>query len=400
MKTQFKKAMWSQNRDKNFDLGLDLSDVNHLQQIYRKYDVVPETLDYVAVEFLLQRELLSRFIIKELDILLMVSGVFEVTIVNSKSHSSYFRSRDQVKCEFSLATNGRYKLLDAHEDENSGVLKLRYKKCAATLEAGDDISCWSFGVISDGRKNDKVTKLIQSVIKQNIPNFEVIICGPYSIPDEFYGIDIVVLDDIKLEQDVRPPTPAKKNKIIKRAKYNNLCVVHDRFTLPHNWYSNFANYGNYFDVLCLPTVDTDGNRFRVDWMNFHYPITQIKKQNRSLEYSSWTPEVIIQGGILIAKKNLMLRAMFDERLHWEELEDMQLSKKVYLEGAFINVDVKNCVYSEAVNHKSQSRSEMYSSLIERYYWLRGYVSNFIKFRLTQKKYYSKKIKSINNLDAN
>ena len=84
--------------------------------------------------------------------------------------------------------------------------------------------------------------------------------------------------------------------------------------------------------------------------------------------------------------------MFDERLHWEELEDMQLSKQMYLEGAFINMDNKNFVYSEAVNHKAQSRSEIYSSLIECYYWIRGYVSNFIKFRLIQKKYYSKKLK--------
>ena len=51
------------------------------------------------------------------------------------------------------------------------------------------------------------------MIKQNIPNFEVIICGPYSIPQEFNGIDITVLDDIKLEHDIRPPTPAKKIKL-------------------------------------------------------------------------------------------------------------------------------------------------------------------------------------------
>ena len=127
MKTQFKKAMWSWNRDKDVGLGLDLSDVNHLQQIYQKYDVVPETLENVAVEFLLQREMLARFIIKELDILLMVGGVFEITIVNSRSHSNYFRSRDQVKYEFSIATNGRYKLLSSIELEGSGVLKLCYQ---------------------------------------------------------------------------------------------------------------------------------------------------------------------------------------------------------------------------------------------------------------------------------
>lgn len=152
MKTRFKKAIWSRNQDKNVGLKLDLSDVNHLQQIYRKYNVVPETLDHVAVEFLIQRESLSRFIIKELDILLMIGGIFEVIIVNSKAHSNYFRSRDQVKYEFSIATNGRYRLLDAYEEENSGVLKLRYEKFLPTLKTGDNIACWTFGVISDGKK--------------------------------------------------------------------------------------------------------------------------------------------------------------------------------------------------------------------------------------------------------
>ncbi len=390
MKHQYKKAIWSYTSQDDNDLCLNIRDVNHLQKIYHKYNVIPETLEKVAVEFMLQRETLSRFIIKELDILLMVGGVFEITIVNSKAHSSYFCSRDQVKYEFSIATNGRYKLLSAIELDNSGILKLCYKKCEATLQEGDKVSSWSFGIISDGRKNDKVTSLIRSILEQKIPNFEVIVCGLYSIPDEFSDIDIVVLDDIILEEDLRAPTPAKKNKIVKKAKYNNLCILHDRFTLPGNWYSNFARHGNYFDVLCMPTIDLHGNRFRVDWMNFNYPITQIRKQNRSLKYSKWTPEVIIQGGILVAKRSIILEFMFDERLHWEELEDMQLSKQAYLAGAFINVDINNFVYSDSVNHKSEHRSDLYIQLLELYHWYRGYVSNYIKFRVIQRKYYAEK----------
>ena len=386
---QYKRAIWSYTRqEENDDLCLDIHDVNHLHQIYKKYKVIPETLEKVTVEFIIQREKLSRFIIKELDILLMVGGVFEVAIVNSKSHSSYFRSRDQVKYDFSMATNGRYKLVNIIELDGGKVLKLCYKKCEATLQQGDRISNWSFGVISDGRKNDKVTSLIRSVLDQKISNFEVIICGPYPIPDEFLDIGIIVLDDVLLKDDIRAPTPAKKNKIVKTAKYNNLCILHDRFILPKNWYSNFERYGNYFDVLCMPTIDLHGNRFRVDWMNFNYPITQITKQNRSLEYSKWTPEVIIQGGILVAKRSILLEFMLDERLHWEELEDMQLSKQAYLAGSFINVDVDNFVYSDSVNHKSEHRSDLYIRLLDLYHWCRGYVSKYIKFITIQRQYYA------------
>ena len=56
-----------------------------------------------------------------------------------------------------------------------------------------------------------------------------------------------------------------------------------------------------------------------------------------------------------------------------------ITKKMYLEGAFINVDNKNFVYSEAVNHiKTQSRSEIYSSLIECYCGLEVIYPNLLK----------------------
>ncbi len=391
MQNKYKKAIWSYTRQKNNDeLCLDIHDVNHLHQIYNKFKITPETLEKVSIEFIIQRENLSRFIIKELDILLMVDGFFELTIVNSKSHSNYFCSRDQVKYEFSIATNGRYKLINVIELDDGKVLKLCYKKSKPTLQKGDHVTKWSFGIITNGSKNDKVTSLIQSILEKEIPCYEVIICGPYPIPDEFSDVEIIVLDDVLLEEDLRAPTPAKKNKIVKEAKYNNLCILHDRFILPQNWYSNFERYGNYFDVLCMPTIDVHGNRFRVDWMNFNYPITQIKKPNRSIEYSKWTNEVIIQGGIMVAKKNIISEFMFDERLHWEELEDMQLSKQAYLAGAFINIDANNFVYSDSVNHKSERRSDLYIRLLELYGWCRGYVSNYIKFRIIQRKYYVKK----------
>jgi hypothetical protein len=68
-----------------------------------------------------------------------------------------------------------------------------------------------------------------------------------------------------------------------------------------------------------------------------------------------------------------------------------LSKQAYLAGAFINVDINNFVYSDSVNHKSERRSDLYIWLLELYRWCRGYISNYIKFRIIQRKYYAKKI---------
>ena len=86
IQNQYKRAIWSYTRqEEGDDLCLDMHDVNHLHQIYQKYKVTPETLEKVAVEFIIQRERLSRFIIKELDILLMVGGFFEITRAGNRN---------------------------------------------------------------------------------------------------------------------------------------------------------------------------------------------------------------------------------------------------------------------------------------------------------------------------
>lgn len=387
---KYTQATWSYaKREIHGCLGLGVKDVDHLHQIYKKYQIEPETLEAVSVEFIIQREKLSRFIIKELDTILKVDGIFEVTIVNSKAHSTYFRSRDQVKYEFSVSTNGRYSLIKTIDLFDNTVLKLIYKKNKSPLPPHDLISRWSFGIVTNGKKSDKVRALIKSIVDLEIPDFEIVICGPYPFSEENLADRLVVLNDVVLESDIRAPTPAKKNKIIKQAKYNNICILHDRFTFPKEWFCNFEKYGNYFDFLCMPTIDTSGNRFKVDWMNFLYPLTQIQKQNACIPYSNWSPDVIIQGGILVGKKNIISSFMFDERLYWEELEDMQLSKQAYLGGAFINIDVKNFVYSDAVNHKSQTVPGVIDRLLDVYRWCRGRVVNYLKYNIIILKYNKK-----------
>lgn len=386
MKAKYKKAIWSyKGRRDNDSLQLNTRNINHLNKIYQQHNIEPESLECVTVEFLLQRENLARYIIKELDILLAVGGLFEVILMDNKAHSSYARSRDQVKYEMSLSTNGRYKQIKVEKLQNEKVLKITYQKIRATLPEDDSIEKWSFGIITNGKKTDLVESLISTILRQNIPHYEIIICGPFD--NHAQHANLIVLDDVVLEDDIRAPVCAKKNKIIASAKYNNVCILHDRFSLPSDWYVKFKAYGNLFDYLCLPTQDESGQRFTVDWMKFSDQITQTcSTQNRSMAYSEWSPSQIIQGGVILGKKHLMTQHMLDERLHWEELEDMQFSKIAYLNGAFITTDIANCFISKSVNHKSVRYIAGYSELKVKYYWLRGLCSTFLKFHYYLKQY--------------
>jgi hypothetical protein len=346
----FEKIRWTYFTDKDSEvLNLDYKDLNIEERIYNKYHIEPESAAVVSIELILQHENLTRYAIKELDILLKVGGTFQVVLVDNSAHSSYLLSRDQVKYEFAVATNGRY-ILTAIE-ENAPFITLNYRKNKATLPEDDFVECWTFGIITNGKKLDSLNELIASIHELNIPNYEIIICGPYPQEQSIDYKYVSILEDVTLESDIRFPVSTKKNKIIHAAKYNNLCVVHDRFHFPTTWFTQMKAYGNFFDYLCLPTVDNAGNRFQVDWMKFCYPLTKRLNRNPSLKYSQWHPDVIIQGGIITGKKHLIKKYCLDERLHWGEMEDIQFSKQAYLDGCLFYIDSQNHVISKSVNHK-------------------------------------------------
>lgn len=380
---KYHNIVWSKRKKSAKDtLYLTLDDVNHLAQIYKKYQIEPESVSKVRIEFIVQRNVRARFMIKELDYLLKVGGTFELVLFDNTAHSTYIRSKDQVKYEVSVSTNGRY-VKQEETTPTTKTIQITYKKIKASLPVDDSIEKWSFGIITNGTKNDQVDVLIQSIIRQHIPQYEIVICGPYENTQAYS--QVTVLSDVAIHDDIRAPISAKKNKIIQAATYNNLCIFHDRFYLPNDWFVRFQQYGNYFDFLNLPTVDDCGRRFRVDWMTFCDPITRISTMfNRPLRYSQWSSQLIIQGGIILGKKHLMLNNLLDERLYWGELEDMHFSKMVSLQGSFINTDVNNYVISKAVNHAATEQHAGY--LKECYAWLRGVCVNFLKFHYYQIKY--------------
>lgn len=382
---QSKSAIWSYNKylKSEYRFAFDSNDLDHTKRLFSKYEIPPETLEKVTVDLVIQREKLSRFVIKELDILLKVGGCFEINIIDSKNHSSYFLSNDQVKYEFSVSTNGRYFLSEANK--HGEFLSLLYKKRISCLPESDTILKWSFGTITNGKKLDSLNTLISSIHSQNIPQYEIIICGPY--PTEGQPIDytnVTILSDIVYQDDIRFSISAKKNLIIDAARYNNLCILHDRFELPDGWYNKMMKYGNYFDYLCLPTLDKSGNRFGVDWMTFSFPLTQTLWINRPIDYNKWSTDVIIQGGVIIGKKHLLLQYKLDERLYWGEMEDIHFSKVAYLNGAFFNIDINNSIISESVNHTPLTTTFLVNLKISIYSKIH-FLKDYFKFKTLSRK---------------
>ena len=147
-------ASWAfQNSQNNINsYNFDKRDLNHLVNLYKKYSILPESLTRVKCDFLIQKTQLIRFVIKQLDIILQVGGLFELDLIESKFHSGPFLSTDQVMYEFSISTFGRYSLIE--KTSKGGIVNYRFKKNKKSLNRKDIITKWTFGIPSGGKKID------------------------------------------------------------------------------------------------------------------------------------------------------------------------------------------------------------------------------------------------------
>jgi hypothetical protein len=198
-------------------------------------------------------------------------------------------------------------------------------KIESSLIPEDDINKWSFGIITKGNKNDWVEQQIQSIRNQKIPNYEIIICGTYydrKEPDVRY----IPFSD----KDDRGWITAKKNALCKEAKYENLCVLHDRVVPLPGWFEGMKKYGNTFELLSCIIKTKEGLRAG-DWITYgnwmgKYPYVGL------LEYNDWDQMGCLDGGLMIIKKSIWEKNKWDERLFLNQSEDAEISHRLHRNG--------------------------------------------------------------------
>ena len=194
---------------------------------------------------------------------------------------------------------------------------------------------FTFGVVTGGDVS-WVNRLIDSVEKQNIPEYEIIIVGGTPI-DRRNVIYIPFDESIKLKWITK-----KKNLITENAKYENIVYMHDYICLDDNWYDGYLKFGDDFKVCMNKIINKDGNRFR-DWVLWHSDLYKfvndevstndireiISKEELILPYDiNLTKCQYISGAYWVAKKDVMMEFKFDERRLWGQGEDVEWSMRV------------------------------------------------------------------------
>ena len=201
------------------------------------------------------------------------------------------------------------------EDEKEKILV--FQKIKQILEPGDSMKRWTFGIISNGKKNDQIKQQIAKIHELKVPEYEILICGKF---EETKDKKVKYLF---FEAYDKGWITAQKNLILEHAKYENIVMMHDRILPQSDFYEGLKKYGNYFEVLSCKI--TDAQRMRCgDWMTFGNEMRSVPRIGL-LEYHDWDKHGWIDGALAIMKKSTWKKAQWDESLFWNQKEDIKLA---------------------------------------------------------------------------
>ena len=220
---------------------------------------------------------------------------------------------------------------------------------------------FTFGIITNGSSDDFVEIVINSILSQNIPNFEIIVVGNSNVKAENTRV-------IPFDETQRPMWITKKKNIItNEAKFDNIVYLHDYVFLSKNWYDGFLKFGNDFDVCMTKILNRDGSRYR-DWTLWAFDVEPLGVKNKEFllpyDFTEFTKWMYISGAYWVCKKHIMKEFPLDENRMWGESEDVVWSKQVrekytfYMnpESSVSLLKFKDRAFNEIIKRKNKVRS--------------------------------------------
>lgn len=205
---------------------------------------------------------------------------------------------------------------------------------------------WTFGIVTNGKKMDQISRIIESIRSQGIPNYEIIICGTYpgKIDQDMKYIPFT-------ERDDKGWITKKKNLICQQAKYDNLFICHDRICLDKGWYKGMRKYGDDFDILCCK-ITYNGQR-AYDWLTTaraYNDYHRFHNHGGYLDYDAFDKFVYCDGGMTIMKKWVWQLNPFPEDRYLKQEEDLKFSHLATQKGFRIQFNLYSSVKTLSFGH--------------------------------------------------
>ena len=203
---------------------------------------------------------------------------------------------------------------------------------------------FTFGIVTCGTEDENINIIIDSIEKQNIPTYEIIIVGNSEVSRN--KTRVIQFNDNYIPKWIT----RKKNIITNLSRYENIVYLHDYVILGDNWYEGFLKFGNDFELCMTKITNYDGKRYR-DWCLciWDNPTLMnnlgVKDPKCILPYDEnrFKKHMYFSGAYWVAKRKVMIEFPLNEQLVWGQGEDVFWSSQVREKYEFImntNSEVK------------------------------------------------------------
>lgn len=224
-----------------------------------------------------------------------------------------------------------------------------YRKERALAAEGGSLDEWTFGIPTGPDDATLLNACVARILELDIPRKEIILCGRPGENFKYWDYVRIIGEDI-----TAPPVQIckKKNRIAEAATYENLCIIHDRVFLPHNFGEMVRRFGDHFPLTAVQSLYFDDrHNFAVRrysdacvGLRLQSHVTQGLARGEAAAPSRYAPAVLTKveqtgficanahrysptmyptGSLYLCKKSVWAMVPQDERLMWTEFEDIE-----------------------------------------------------------------------------
>lgn len=191
----------------------------------------------------------------------------------------------------------------------------------------------TFGVINDGQATTGLHTFLDSVQALRRPDglgCETLVCGPESLRTTVEargdGTRLIAQPE---EFSRQGWVTRKKNQLVASMSCPLGVIVHDRYVMPPDFLERLMEFGADFDVLVCRQEMPDGQRFP-DWVTLGSGWRGTSPA--MLPYGEWCRYLYVNGGIMIARRDVLRTIGWNELLLWNQAEDVELTRRLQAHG--------------------------------------------------------------------
>ncbi len=193
----------------------------------------------------------------------------------------------------------------------------------------DELDRVTFGVITNGRRPEKLLREMDSILELGVPHLEVLVAG--SLDPDLEAE--VTRRGARYVREQRAAAEGRlgrmRNALVEQATHPIMVIADDDMIFHADFHRALRQQCPNFDALAVGIQNADGSRF------WDYATKGGPRGHRLLDYDMKDNHTYITGGLIVAKREVLAAVRWDDARGFYEDEDVDFSQRLRAAGYVI-----------------------------------------------------------------